>query len=178
MTEFDLLIARDLRHLLESLAERPDSRIVAGATDFIFAPATAFADVKPVVTFNYGPAALDAKMSYYAIAEGEGIKIAMPSGPAVYNTYVLTIDPKLTLAFDSLGIKGFKLFASSSIPIKTEYYDNKGLVLIPGVSYKLGALSLEADLKMNYLDYASGDGTNYKQTEYDPYLKVFYSFNL
>lgn len=35
MSEFDLLIARDLRHLLESLAERPDCRIVAGATDFI-----------------------------------------------------------------------------------------------------------------------------------------------
>lgn len=35
MSEFDLIIARDLRHLLESLAERPDSRIVAGATDFI-----------------------------------------------------------------------------------------------------------------------------------------------
>ena len=35
MSEFDLLIAKDLRHLLESLAERPDSRIVAGATDFI-----------------------------------------------------------------------------------------------------------------------------------------------
>lgn len=154
------------------------SIVPAVEADFIFVPAVAFADVKPVVTFNYGPVALDAKMSYYSIAQGEGIKITMPSGPAVYNTYVLTIDPKLTLAFDSLGIKGFKLFASSTIPVKTEYYDNKGLVLTPGISYKLGALSLEADLKMNYLDYASSDGTNYKQTEYDPYLKVFYSFDL
>ena len=35
MPEFDLLIVKDLRHLLESLALRPDSRIVAGATDFV-----------------------------------------------------------------------------------------------------------------------------------------------
>jgi CO/xanthine dehydrogenase FAD-binding subunit len=35
MPEFELLIAKNLAHLLESMAERLDSRVVAGATDFI-----------------------------------------------------------------------------------------------------------------------------------------------
>jgi hypothetical protein len=154
------------------------SIVPAVEADFIFVPTMAFADIKPAVTISYGPVALDAKLSYYSIAEGQGIQVKMPSGPAVYNSYVLTIDPKLTFAFDGLGVTGLKAFASSSIPVKTEYYDNKGLYLIPGISYRLGALSLEADLKINYLDYASGDGVNYKQTEYDPYIKAVYSFNL
>ena len=151
------------------------SIVPAVEADFIFAPAFAFADVKPVVTFNYGPVALDAKVSYYSIAEGQGIK---PTGDSYYNTYVLTIDPKLTVGFDSLGVKGLKVFASSSIPVKTEYYNNKGLNLIPGLGYRLGTLSLEADLRINYLDYAGSDGANYKQTEYDPYAKAVYTFSL
>lgn len=145
--------------------------------DFIFSPAVATADIKPAVAFNYGPVALNAQLSYYPIAEGQGIKITTSSG-TVYNTYVLTIDPKLTVSFDSLGVKGLKAFASASIPVKTEYYYNKGLYVIPGLSYNLGPLSLEADLKMNYLDYAGSDGTNYKQPEYDPYVKVFYTMKL
>ncbi|MGA2546626.1 MAG: hypothetical protein ABSF43_08775 [Rectinemataceae bacterium] len=145
--------------------------------DFIFSPAVATADIKPAVAFNYGPVALNAQASYYPIAEGQGIKITTSSG-IVYNTYVLTIDPKLTVSFDSLGVKGLKAFASASIPVKTEYYYNKGLNVIPGLSYSLGALSLEADLKMNYLDYAGSDGTNYKQPEYDPYVKLFYTLKL
>ena len=150
------------------------SIVPAVEADFIFAPAFAFADVKPVVTFNYGPVALT-KVSDYSIAEGQGIK---PTGDSYYNTYVLTIDPKLTVGFDSLGVKGLKVFASSSIPVKTEYYNNKGLNLIPGLGYRLGALSLEADLRINYLDYAGSDGANYKQTEYDPYAKAVYTFSL
>jgi xanthine dehydrogenase FAD-binding subunit len=35
MPEFDLLVARDRPHLLALLAENPDARMVAGATDFI-----------------------------------------------------------------------------------------------------------------------------------------------
>jgi hypothetical protein len=145
--------------------------------DFIFSPAVATADIKPAVAFNYGPVALNAQVSYYPIAEGQGISVTTSSG-TTYNTYVLTIDPKLTVSFDNLGVKGLKAFASASIPVKTEYYYNKGLNIIPGLSYSLGALSVEADLKMNYLDYAGSDGTNYKQPEYDPYVKLFYALKL
>jgi hypothetical protein len=153
------------------------SIVPAVQADFIFSPAVATADIKPAVAFNYGPVALNAQVSYYPIAEGQGIQVTTSSG-TTYNTYVLTIDPKLIVSFDSLGVKGLKAFASSSIPVKTEYYYNKGLYIIPGVSYNLGPLSVEADLKMNYLDYAGSDGTKYKQPEYDPYVKLFYTVKL
>jgi xanthine dehydrogenase FAD-binding subunit len=35
MLDFDLVIAKDLGQLLQLLGERPDSRVVAGATDFV-----------------------------------------------------------------------------------------------------------------------------------------------
>ena len=117
--------------------------------DFIFSPA---------IAVNFGPVALFAQASYYPIAQGQGISVTTSSG-ATFNTYILTIDPKLTFSFDSLGVKGLSVFASSTIPIQTEFYYNKGLILTPGFSFKTGALSLEADLKMNSLDYASADGT-------------------
>jgi hypothetical protein len=101
-----------------------------------------------------------------------------PSGDSYFNGYIVTFDPKLTFGFEGLGVKGLKVFASSSIPITTEYYNNKGLNLIPGIGYKANNVSVEADLRMNYLDYAVSDGTNYKQTEYDPYVRATYTFNL
>jgi hypothetical protein len=64
-------------------------------------------------------------------AEGVGIKVPMPDNASVYTTYALTIDPGLSLDFDKLGAKGFTAFVSSSIPVRTELYDNKGLSLIP-----------------------------------------------
>jgi hypothetical protein len=38
-------------------------------------------------------------------AEGVGIKVPMPDNASVYTTYVLTIDPGLSLDFDKLGVK-------------------------------------------------------------------------
>ena len=92
--------------------------------DFTFVPAVAVADLKPAVAFNYGPVALNAQLSYYPITDGQGIKVTV-NGSTVYNTSVLTVDPRLSLSFDNLGLRGFAVFASSSIPVRTEFTTTK-----------------------------------------------------
>jgi hypothetical protein len=149
--------------------------------DVIFVPVAWLADVKPDISCAYGPATLDAKLSYYSLKNPIQVYTKADKSQWDWNTDVLTFDPKLTVAFDSLGVKNFKAWIGASIPAgKTEYFDDLGLNVIPGASYKLGGFYFEGNLKMNYLDYQSGDGAPtgvYKHVEFDPNVKLAYTFS-
>jgi len=148
--------------------------------DLIFVPVAWLADVKPCITGVYGPATLDAKFSYYNLKNPIKVYTNTNNKEWDWNSHVMTFDPKLTVAFDSLGVKNLKAWFGASIPAgKTESYDNLGLSVIPGASYKLGGFYFEGNLKVNYLDYQSGDAVNgdYKHIEFDPYVKAAYAFN-
>jgi hypothetical protein len=144
--------------------------------EVMFIPAFATAEIDPAIAFTYGPVTLNALAMYIPIAEGPGLPQMNSAGNVVsYNTYYLTLNPKLIVNFNTLGVKGLTASLGSSIPIKTEKYEDKGLAFIPAAGYKIGPYSFAAGVSMEYLDYASSDSRLYKQAEYDPFVKAFYT---
>jgi hypothetical protein len=133
-------------------------------SDIMIVPTFAFADLKPGITVVYGPLAVEAKANIYFLPEAEKKND---------NETLATIDPKATCSFDTIGVKGLKVYVGSSIPLLSDSYDNKGLSLTPGLIYKIGSLALDGSYALSNLD--SKDGDKNKKFEMGATLKLSYS---
>jgi hypothetical protein len=115
----------------------------------------AFVDVKPDLTVGIGPVSVDAKASIYF------------ASATTTNVY---LDPKATLDFGTLGVKGLKAWVGASVPVYTTATAAlTGISITPGVGYKLDAFYVEANFKLGNVELSS--------LYFSPSLKLSYTLS-
>jgi hypothetical protein len=162
----------------------------AASTEIGISPTWIY-DVKPQISFIYGPLQLDLKESIYFADQ-----IATPSfSDANYATRFYT-DPKLTFDFGSIGIKGLKAYLAASLytanvssagvnwygtdsvgPANSSTFAALGSSVTPGVSYSFGSLYIETSFKYSNYDDSNTDNITKKNPTFDPMLKVSYTLS-
>jgi len=168
--------------------------VVSASTEIGISPSVWLDDVKPQVTFIYGPVQLDLKESIYFSNQGKNPSMA----DLKYNLRFFT-DPKLTFNFASVGVTGLKAYVAASLYTYNSYpnstlandaafYGNAssgtgaqakalGSSITPGVSYAFGPFYAEVAFKYsNYDDSLSNPAK--KDPTFDPSLKLSYTFSL
>jgi hypothetical protein len=167
--------------------------VFSASTEITFSPTFWLNDLKPQVTFIYGPVQLDVRESIYFANSNQN-----PSMSDVkYNLRFFT-DPTLTFNFASLGVPGLKvafaasLYTYNSYPNSTLAGDNAfygnatsgagaqakalGSSITPSVSYSMGPFAATLGLKYsNYDDSVSNPAG--KDPTFDPSLKLAYTLS-
>jgi hypothetical protein len=165
--------------------------VFSASTEITFSPSVWLNDVKPQVTFIYGPVQLDLKESIYFKDQGKN-----PASSDVGYELRFFTDPRLTLNFASLGVTGLKaylaasLYTYDSVPnaagSPTAFYGNSsgaagafGSSVTPGVSYVTGPFY--AELAFKYSNYDDSTSASFagaqKNPTFDPSLKLSYTFS-
>lgn len=142
-------------------------------------------DVKPQISFIYGPLQLDVKESIYFADAAKSPSFSDTS----YNTRYYT-DPKLSFDFGSIGVKGLKAYVAASIftadvsSAGTFWYGQGnskfsalGSSITPGVSFTTGPLYIEVASKISNYDDSITDGITNKNPTWDPMVKVSYTLS-
>jgi hypothetical protein len=169
----------------------------SASTEIGFVPAVWVYDVKPQVSFVWGPLQLDVKESIYFSDQLASSATAAQAGnlqttDATFNTRYFT-DPKLTFDFGSLGVKGLKAYLAASLytanasAAGVNWYNNSSLgtatnaafgsSVTPGVSYAAGPFYVEAAFKYSNYDDKVTDGITKKDPTFDPMLKISYTMS-
>lgn len=163
--------------------DKNSAMILSTSTEFEMSPEPWMYDVKPQLSFIYGPLQLDVKESIY-FADGN-------STGAVYATRFYT-DPKLTFDFGSIGVKGLKTYLAASIftadssGFGTFWYGDGdkgqsatyalGSSITPGISYSIAGFYVEGAFKISNYDDSLGNLAG-KSPTFDPSVKVSYTLN-
>ena len=166
--------------------------VFSASTEIGLYPAVWLDDLKPQVTFIYGPVQFDLKESIYFSNQGKN-----PSTSDLkYNVRFFT-DPKLIFNFASIGVPGLKAYLAASLftwnaypnsklSNDTAFYGNAtsgtgaqamalGSNICPGVSYAIGPFFAELALKYSNYDDAVSNPAK-KDPTFDPSLKLAYTF--
>jgi hypothetical protein len=131
-----------------------------------------------------GPLSTDLKLSLYNTPNDPNNLDGVANGALLY----WYLDPKLTLDFATLGIKGLKLWLAASIPVTgntnaagqaTTLY---GAFIAPGISYANSGFYVEFTSKLNNIDQGLTGSTSStpafsSRFQWDPALKVSYAFS-
>jgi hypothetical protein len=144
-------------------------------------------DVKPQVTFIYGPLQLDMKESIYFSDQEQDPSMSN----AKYNLRVFT-DPTLTFNCASIGVQGLRVSFAASLYTYNDYPNGTtpgtafygdasgsakalGSSITPAVSYTMGPFAAVAAFKYsNYDDSLTNAAA--KDPTFDPSLKLSYTF--
>jgi hypothetical protein len=151
---------------------------VGAEADTGFTPVLTLFDVKPQLSFVYGPAQLDAKAAFYFNDNYSN------GGANGSDDLYLYIEPKLSFDFGGIGVTGLRAFVSSRVSTYTTATKYTSAApwhdtwIAPGVSYKIGGLYLEGDFKCNKIDSNAASDANDKNVApfFEPQLKVSYTF--
>jgi len=162
--------------------------VFSASAEITFYPSVWLNDVKPQVTFIYGPLQLDLKESIYFSDQEPNPSMSN----AKYNLRVFT-DPTLTFNFASIGVPGLKASLAASLytynnypngttPGSAFYGNNSGSAkalgssITPAVSYSMGPFAAALAFKYsNYDDSLSNPAA--KDPTFDPSLKLSYTFS-
>jgi hypothetical protein len=168
--------------------DKSSAMILSTSTEFEMSPEPWMYDVKPQLSFIYGPLQLDVKESIY-FADGN-------STGAVYATRFYT-DPKLTFDLGCIGVKGLKTYLAASIftadssGFGTFWYGDGyvasngknqsatnalGSSITPGISYTIAGFYVEAAFKISNYDDSLGNLAG-KSPTFDPSVKVSYTLS-
>jgi hypothetical protein len=164
--------------------DKTTALVFSATAEIGFVPAFWMYDVKPQVSFIWGPLQLDLKESIYFV----DASLTPSPADAAYNTRYFT-DPKLTFNFGSIGVAGLKAYVAASLytanasATGTNFYNTGtggtaafGSSITPGVSYANGPFYVEAAFKCsNYDDTLTSPAG--KNPTFDPSLKFSYTFS-
>jgi hypothetical protein len=171
--------------------DKTTALVFSATTEIGFVPAFWVYDVKPQVTFIWGPLQLDLKESIYFADQAKPAGTITPStSDANFATRYFT-DPKLTFNFGSIGVAGLKayiaasLYTANSTTTGVNWYGTGttsvnaalGSSITPGVSYAIGPFYVEAAFKYSNYDDKVTDGITKKDPTFDPSLKLSYTFS-
>ena len=165
--------------------------VFSASTEVGFVPSFWVYDVKPQVTFIWGPLQLDLKESIYFADQAKAAGDITPSTSDSNYAVRFFTDPKLTFNFGSIGIAGLKaylaasLYTANSSTSGTNWYGAGttspnaalGSSVTPGVSYAIGPFYVEAAFKYSNYDDSVNDGITKKDPTFDPSLKVSYTLS-
>jgi len=148
-------------------------------------------DLKPQVTFIYGPVQLDLKESIYFSNQGKD-----PSASDLKYNLRFFSDPKLSFNFASIGVPGLKAYLAASLFTYNSYPNSTlsndavfygdastgtgaqaialGSSITPGVSYTTGPFYAELALKYSNYDDSVNNAAK-KDPTFDPSLKLSYT---
>jgi hypothetical protein len=192
-TKGDTLLFTNYENVAYKLSlDKTTAFVFSASTEITLSPSVWLNDVKPQVTFIYGPFQLDLKESIYFSDQGKD-----PStSDTAYNLRFFT-DPKLTFNFASLGVNGLKAYLAASLYTYNSYPNSSlsddavfygksnkptgsavalGSSITPGVSCSFGPFYAELALKYsNYDDKVSNDAG--KDPTFDPSLKISYTLS-
>ena len=159
--------------------------VFSATTEIGFVPAFWLYDVKPQVTFIWGPLQLDLKESIYFV----DATLTPSFSDASYNTRYFT-DPKLTFNFAAVGVAGLKAYVAASLytanasATGVNFYNTGtggtaafGSSITPGVSYAIGPFFVEAAFKYSNYDDKVNDGITKKDPTFDPSIKLSYTLS-
>ncbi len=171
------------------------------STSFVFSVSTEIGlypsvwldDLKPQVSFIYGPIQVDLKESIYFSNQGKNPSMS----DAKYNLRLFT-DPKVTFNLASVGVQGLKVSLAASLytynsypnsPLANDaaFYGNAttgtgaqamalGSSITPGVSFASGPFSAELALKVSNYDDSVSNAAK-KDPTFDPSLKLSYTMS-
>jgi hypothetical protein len=169
--------------------------VFSASTEITFSPDVWLNDVKPQVTFIYGPVQLDVRESIY-FADQETTNQSNSFGNVLYNLRVFT-DPTLTFNFASIGVAGLKIALGASL-FTCNVYPNTGVAndnafygnagpsggkakalgssITPSISYSNGPFAAVAGFKYSNYDDSLSNAAK-KDPTFDPSLKLSYTFS-
>jgi hypothetical protein len=162
--------------------------VFSASTEITFSPSVWLNDVKPQVTFIYGPVQLDVRESIYLSDQGQNPSMS----DAGYNIRVFT-DPTLTFNFASLGVPGLKAALGASLYTYNNYPNGAtpgsafygsssgsakafGSSITPTISYTMGPFAATVGFKYSNYDDSTSNVAK-KDPTFDPSLKISYSFS-
>lgn len=169
--------------------DKTTALVFSVSTEIGISPAWLY-DVKPQVSFIYGPLQLDLQEAVYFADQGS----TSPSfSDSKYNLRLYT-GPKLTFDFTSVGVTGLKAYVMASLYTYDDYPNGaapgsafygstsgsaiaKGSSLYPGIIYSRGPFYVEAVFKIHNYDDSNTDGFTNVNPTFDPSVKVSYTFH-
>ncbi|MGD0724734.1 MAG: hypothetical protein ABSB63_04150 [Spirochaetia bacterium] len=165
--------------------------VFSASTEIGFVPAFWVYDVKPQVTFIWGPLQLDLRESIYFADQAKAAGDITPSTRDANYAARFFTDPKLAFNFGSIGLAGLKayiaasLYTANSSTSGVNWYGAGststdaalGSSITPGVSYATGPFYVEMAFKYSNYDDKVTDGITKKDPTFDPSLKVSYTLS-
>ncbi|HUI69609.1 MAG TPA: hypothetical protein VL354_03745 [Spirochaetia bacterium] len=167
--------------------DKTTALVFSASTEIGLSPAWLY-DLKPQISFIYGPFQLDLQEAIYFADQGS----TTPSfSDATYNLRLYT-GPKVTFDCGSVGVPGLKVYFQASLYTYDTYPNGstpgsafyggssgsavaKGSSLYPGIIYSTGPLYVEAIFKIHNYDDSNTDGLANVNPTFDPSLKVSYT---
>jgi hypothetical protein len=169
--------------------DKTTALVFSASTEIGFSPAWLY-DVKPQVSFIYGPLQFDVQEAVFFADQGS----TTPSfSDAKYNLRLYT-SPKLTFDFTSIGVPGLKVYFMASFYTYDNYPNGstpgsafyggssgsavaKGSSLYPGIIYAVGSFYFEGVFKIHNYDDSNTDGLTNVNPTFDPSVKVSYTLH-
>lgn len=163
------------------------------STEIGLYPSVWLDDVKPQVSFIYGPLQVDLKESIYFSNQNKNPSMSDQK----YNLRLFT-DPKVTFNMASIGVQGLKVYLAASLYTYNSYPNSAlandaafyggstggtgaqavalGSSITPGVCFALGPFFADLALKVSNYDDSVSNAAK-KDPTFDPSLKLSYTMS-